>query len=318
MRINRRFIYWGIFLIAVGGVLVAADVQAIDTATFADALRRWPLALVAIGLGLVARRTPVGLPAGLLGAAIPGLLLGGGLAALPRLAVDCGSSSPTQTTVTQAGTFDGPAGVSVTTGCGTLVVDTAHGSGWNLQAGNTRGRTPLVDASARSLSVDAGGHTGLHWFDSGRDAWQVTLPTSRIDDLSLVVNAGEGTIGLTDADIGRLDLTTNAGKTSVDLSATSVESIVGTVNAGLLSIRLPGAANFEGTLQVNAGEIQLCVPSTLGLHIHHTGVLGAFSVHGQKQTGSDYVTAGPTSFRANLDITVNLGNVDIDPIGGCK
>ena len=318
MRVNRRFIYWGVFLIAIGGVLVAADAGALDSVTITDALRLWPLALVAIGLGLVVRRTPVGLPAGMMAAAIPGLLLGGGLAALPRIAADCGSTGSTTTTVTQSGTFDGPATVSVSAGCGALVVDTAHGGGWTLQAGNTRGRTPLVDQSARSLSVDAGGHTGLHWFDSGRDAWHLTLPTSRIDDLALVVNAGEGTIGLTDADIGTLDLTTNAGKTSVDLSAMSVESLVGKVNAGLLSIHLPGAANFDGTLQVNAGEIQLCVPSSLGLHVHHTGVLGGFSVNGQKQSGSDYVSNGLTSFRANLDITVNLGNVEIDPIGGCK
>ena len=80
MRINRRFLYWGAFLAALGGVLVAADLRNGDTAVIADALRFWPLAFVAIGLGLVLRRTRFSLPAGLLAAAVPGLVLGGSFA----------------------------------------------------------------------------------------------------------------------------------------------------------------------------------------------------------------------------------------------
>ena len=37
MRVNRRFLYWGVFLVAIGGVLVAADLSAADSATIADA-----------------------------------------------------------------------------------------------------------------------------------------------------------------------------------------------------------------------------------------------------------------------------------------
>ena len=55
MRINRRFLYWGAFLAALGSILVAADLRNGDTAVIADALRFWPLAFVAIGLGLVLR-----------------------------------------------------------------------------------------------------------------------------------------------------------------------------------------------------------------------------------------------------------------------
>ena len=47
MRVNRRFLYWGLVLVAIGGVLVASDLGAIDTATLADVLRLWPLAIVA-------------------------------------------------------------------------------------------------------------------------------------------------------------------------------------------------------------------------------------------------------------------------------
>lgn len=321
MRVNRRILYWGVFLVAVGGVLVAADVRAVDAATIADALRLWPLAIVAIGLGLVLRRTRFSLPGGMLAVAVPGLLLGGGFAVAPRIAVDCGAVGGASSSVaTHQGVFDGPARVSVATGCGALVVNTAPGGGWQIEAGNTANRTPVIDASPRSLSIDAGGHEGWHWFDRGRDTWRLTLPTTAIEDLAFVVNAGEGRIGLPGAEIGHLDLTTNAAKTTVDLSEASVASLSGTVNAGMLSFSLPATADVVGSMEVNAGALQVCVPSGLGLHVRHTGALSGVSVNGLRQTGTDWQSPDYASatHHADLNVKVHFGNVEINPIGGCK
>ena len=44
MRVKRPFLYPGIFLVALGGVFVAADAGAVDTAFLADVVRLWPLA----------------------------------------------------------------------------------------------------------------------------------------------------------------------------------------------------------------------------------------------------------------------------------
>jgi hypothetical protein len=320
MRVNRRFLGWGVFLVAVGGVLVVADLGAVDTATIADALRLWPLALVALGLGIALRRTRFSLPAGMLAAAVPGLVLGGAFAVAPRIAADCGVGVASQTVATRQGTFDGPARVSVTTGCGSLIVDTAQGSGWRLEAGDPGGRTPLIDASARSLSIGAAGHQGWHVFDAGRDAWRLTLPTSTIEDLSLTVNAGEGRIGLAGAQIGRLELTANAAQTTVDLTEASVSSLTGAVNAGRLTFRLPANADVTGTMEVNAGSLQVCTPSGLGLRVHRSGALSGISVNGLQQTGTDWQSVGYASatHHADLNVNVNLGSVEIDPIGGCK
>ena len=332
MRVNRRFLYWGVFLVTIGAVLVAADLHVVDAATIADALRLWPLAFVAIGLGLVLRRTRFSLPGGMVAVAVPGLLLGGGFALAPRIAVDCGAGTTSTTVATHQGVFDGPSRVSVTTGCGSLVVGTAPGAGWQLDAGSSNGRTPRIDASGRSLTVDAGSQQGWHFFfdsdapdggrlfDPGRDTWRLTLPTSEIEDLSLTVNAGEGRIDLPDAQIGHLDLTTNAAKTTVDLSRTAVASLSGTVNAGMLSFDLPAAANVVGSMEVNAGALQVCVPSGLGLRVHHTGALSGITANGRPQTGADWQSPDYASatYHADLNVNVNLGNVEIDPIGGCK
>jgi hypothetical protein len=332
MRVNRRFLYWGVFLVAIGGVLVAADLGAVDSTIILDALQLWPLALVAIGVGIVFRRTPFSVPGGMLAAAVPGLILGGGFALLPRIAVDCGAGSASSSVATHQGLFDGPARISVKTGCGNLVVGTAPGSGWQLEVDSAGSRTPTIEASATALSIDAGGYAGFRasfdsgdddgWrvFGAGRHSWQLTLPTTAIEDLSIVVNAGQGRIDLPDAQIGRLDLTTNAARATVDLSEATVESFSGTVNAGMLSFSLPANADLVGSIEVNAGALEVCAPSGLGLRVQHTGALSGVSVGALHVEGSDWVSPDYASalHRADLNVDVNLGNVEINPIGGCK
>lgn len=319
MRINRRLLYWGVFLATLGGVLVVADLGGLSAGSIADALRLWPLAIVAIGAGLVLRRTRFGLAGGMLAAAVPGLVIGGAFSVAPRLAVDCGAAGEPTTVASREGTFDGPARVTVTTACGTLDVTTAAGSRWELAAGNTSRQAPTIDATSRSLSIETGGHEGWHGLD-GRNAWRLTLPTTAIEELSLVVNAGEGTIDLPDAAIGGLDITTNAARTTVDLSQASVSSVTGTANAGALFISLPATSDITGSLKVNAAELRVCVPESLGVRLKHAGVLNGIRVNGLEQTGGAWQSANYTSaaHRADLTVNVNLGSVEINPIGGCR
>src|SRR5512147_2448219 len=175
MRVNRRFLYWGVFLVALGGVLVVADLAAVDSASIADTLRLWPVAIVAIGVGLILRRTRFSLAGGLVAAAVPGLLLGGAFAVAPHVSVDCGGRGEPTSVATTQGSFDGPATVSVTSGCGTLVVHTATGSGWAFTGGNTSDRQPIVHSTGDSLSIDSGATGGWRVFQSGRDRWNLTL-----------------------------------------------------------------------------------------------------------------------------------------------
>jgi hypothetical protein len=179
---------------------------------------------------------------------------------------------------------------------------------------------PTVHASGTSLSIDNSRRSGWHAFGAGRDVWRLTLPTSPIDVLSLVVNAGEGDIDLAGADLGRLDLTTNAGRTTVGLSEASVRTLSGTINAGMLSVVLPSTADVTGSMVINAGGLKVCTPSGVGLRIHHTGVLGATSINGQDQSGTDWQSPDYASaaHRSDLTITANFGNVEVNPIGGCK
>ena len=320
MRVNRGFLYGGVFLVAIGGVIVAVEAGLVDTARLTDALRLWPLAVVAIGAAIVLRRSELGLPTGVLAAAIPGLVLGGALAVAPRVATDCGVRGQSPSIATEQGSFGGPATVSLTGGCGTFTVRTSPGDEWQLTASNTAGRLPRIRSSAQSLSVETTGHEGSDFFDGGRDDWDVTLPASAMDAMSLEVLAGEGDVGLAGARIDRLTVTANASDIVVDATDAVVANLTGVVNVGSLSIRLPADGDLDGSLRIGAGELQVCTPPGVGLRLTTRGAANEVSVRGLDQNGTvwespDYALAGR---HADLRVNVNFGTVEIDPIGGCR
>jgi hypothetical protein len=90
MRVNRTLLYAGVFVVALGAGLLLAGRWQVTTNDLINILGLWPLAVIAVGIALVLRRTQLSLASGLLAAAIPGLLLGGVMALSPRLAVERG------------------------------------------------------------------------------------------------------------------------------------------------------------------------------------------------------------------------------------
>lgn len=90
MRVNRALLYAGVFVVALGAGLLLAGRWQLTTNDLIGVLGLWPLALIAVGLGIALRRTQLGLASGLVAAAVPGLVLGGVMALSPRLAVEHG------------------------------------------------------------------------------------------------------------------------------------------------------------------------------------------------------------------------------------
>jgi hypothetical protein len=319
MAINRRFLYVGLFLVALGGVLVAIDLAAIDSPTLGNALRLWPLALIAIGAGIVFRRSRYALVAGVLAAMMPGLVVGGGLAVAPRYSVDCAERGELVQTASRSGTFSAPAVVSVTTSCGSVRVSTVPGNVWQLTAASDAGRTPDVSGADDWLTIRSTGHEGWDWLDEGRDSWDLALPTSQIEQLNVAVNAGSANIALPDARIGTLSAGANGAEIVVDASRASLTELNGAVRFGLLSIHLP-SGDLSGAIRIDAGQLELCAPPGVGLHVDIAGSAREVHVAGLRYEGraweSDgYALAGA---RADLSVKVNFGAIEINPIGGCK
>ena len=125
MIVRRGFLYTGVFLIAAGGIVLLAQVGAIDTEAVIRALSLWPLAVIAIGVGLILRRTRARVPGGVVAAAAPGLMLGMMIVAVPDMpdfevwsgwsgwSTPCGEASREATVTERQGTFGAAASVDL-------------------------------------------------------------------------------------------------------------------------------------------------------------------------------------------------------------
>jgi hypothetical protein len=317
MTIRRKPLYVGVFLVTAGAVMLLAQGDGIDRAAVADALRLWPIAVVAIGVGLLVRHTPAALPAGMIAAAMPGLLLGGVVVAAPAISTDCALATP-GTSVTRDGTFAGTASVVLDLACGDVTVHVGSGNGWRVDAGFADGHAPSIDVTGDRLSVSSGGHRRLFGLGRG-DTWQVTLPGGNRLDLDTRVNAGEGHLDLAGARLGRLDVEVNAGDSFVDLTGATVERVTMHVNAAAGTIRLPATGILSGDLSANAGKLTVCAPAGLGLRVHGSASLGAINSTGLVHHGDVWESPGYASATSHADLTVSasVGSVDINPEGGC-
>jgi len=318
MAINRRFLYIGLFLVALGGVLVAVDLSTVDTSALAGALRLWPVALIAIGAGIVLRRSRYALVAGILASLIPGLVLGGGLAIAPQYASDCGTRGDVVSNVTDQGTLADGADVDVNVDCGSLVLDARTGTAWSLTSRTTGDRPPSVEATAEHLAVSSSG--GDNWLDAGREQLGLTLPTSRIANLNVQLAAGQSSLVLDGATIGHLDIVGNAADISVAANGAAVDAIDGKLEFGRLSVQLPQQGRYTGSFRVGAGELRICIPFFLGVHVDFSGSPRGVRINGLEADGSVWENEGyaTATNRADLNVRVNFGSVVINPIGGCK
>jgi hypothetical protein len=320
MRINRALLYAGTFLVAIGAVLVVVDQGLLATSTVSDALRFWPLAVIAIGAGLVLRHTQVSLGSGLLAAAVPGLLLGGTFAVAPRISGDCGVRNQPQTVMSRSGELGPDAHVSVTMNCGFLSVGTADGTGWHLDASYSGTHEPLLSGLDGNLTVRSSSDRAFDTLRAGRASWTLTLPRTDIGQLNLETNLAHAQVNLFEANIAHLALTTNAGDVRVDASGSRLQDVVAEVNLGVLSMDLSSLGDVHGSFEVNAGGIKVCAPPELGLRVVTHEVATQVNVGGLKQAASPWQSANYLSaeHRADLDISGSFGAVDINPIGGCK
>ena len=320
MRINRRFLNPGVFLVALGSVLVVADLNLVDAAILTDAARLWPLAIVAIGAGIVLRRTKFSLGGGMVAAALPGLVLGGAFTALPRLPTDCASLADAAPIVTEQGTFSSSASVSLTTSCGALTVTTAAGDAWSFEASSTVNRQPVIEATAASLSIDTGAHDGWPPIDAGRSAWNLTIPTRELSELELATFTGQSHVDLTDANIRRLALTANAADVTLDASRAAIDELSVVINVGAVAIDLPASSDLTGSLRVGGGELKVCAPPELGLRVTARGQPREVTVEDVDDDVADWQSENYVSatHRADLRVSANFGAVKINPIGGCK
>jgi hypothetical protein len=326
MRIDTRFLNWGVFFIIAGAIPLAVNQGAIDASTVAGWWRLWPLIIIGWGVGLLLRRTSLDFLGGLLIAAVFGVMVGGIFGAGTSLHlgdIACGDGTKGGTAFpARNGSFASGGRVDLEFRCGQLDVATGTGTGWSVSGTSHDGAAPTVDASGDRLSVRARDR-GVSFFPFGDtgESWQVTVPPST-SELSVTMNAGAGHLVLAGSSTTDLSSTVNAGDLKIDLSGTPLRSISMTVNAGAGTIDLP-AADVNGSFTVNAGSIAFCVPQGVGLRLT-TGdnITGGnnFADRGLTKSGNTWQSAdwATAANRISLSTTANLGSMTLDPEEGCK
>ncbi len=328
MAIDRRFLNWGIFFVALGGVPLLVQQGVVSHAMAAEAWKLWPLIIVGIGIGILLRRTPAAFAGGLMVAVTFGLVFGGLLASGPDLRgiSGCGDPNGNAATVTSqgTGTFPGTGTARIEMDCGVLDIATQPGNTWTFQGLDPQGGTPILTQGRASFDLAAPARSEAFWNAGGtyNRRWRVILPSDPSIDLTVGVNAGSGQLVLANAHLSRLDGRFNAADVHVNLLTAALSDLRVSVNAGAAHLVLPATSSVSGTLRVNAGSLDLCVPPSSGIRLRVSGTFAStdFASAGLVRAGDTWTSPNFSSApnRIDLQLDANLASIDLNPTGGCQ
>jgi hypothetical protein len=323
VHVNRGLLGWGVFFIVAGSIPVLVQAGVLDPQAVRQVWQLWPLILIGIGLGLILQRTRAGVIGGLIVSATFGILVGGwfavGFAPGAGLAAcGVGGSDPGTPFPTERGTLNPVASVSLDLSCGDAVIATAPGDAWSIDGTSDDGIPPDV-SNGGNLRVEAPRGSGISF---GRNSsWQVTLPSDVTVDLDLSASAGSLRAVLAPMQVTSLSASVNAGSSVLDLKDTQgLTRIDVSANAGSLGLTLPFPSGpMTGSISANAGTISLCVPTEVPMRITASSALGSnnFSDAGMTKDGDTWTRPGRSDGSIDLDVSANLGTVNLNPDDGC-
>lgn len=329
MSVDRRLLNWGVFLVLLGGIPLAVAQGWIPSDAVARAWELWPLILIGAGIGLILSRTPFRAIGGIIVAGTFGVILGGilavGFGGIGIGNLGCGSAPPDAPQVLgETGTFEGGSGrVVVAANCAAVTVAATSGASWGVDVRGTESARPTVRQTADGLEVRSPEGPVVFPFDARRSTWRIDLGTDPRLDLDVSLNAGEATLDMRGATIGRLGFEGNAiGNTRLDLSAATVDRLDVSVNAADLDLLLP-ASSLQGDVEGNAASVQICAPAGVGLRFVVDDNITAsnnFGEQGLVERGNawespDYATAAT---RIELGTVGAAVSYDLNPEDGCR
>ncbi len=319
MQINRGLVFWGVALITAGVVALLIQAELIPTDAARQAWRLWPMVLIAIGLSVIASRTPFAAAAVLLAGIVAGGLAGSFVAGGPDgLSIGCGGE-PTER-ATNDGTFGSSAEVRLDLDCGDMDVSTQAGTAWAVDARHGSDAVPQITSTESSLQVRAEGASFIG-FSQGRQAWDVTLPTDISMRITIDANAASSRLDLSEADLARLAIDANAGSVTLDLSGADARDLVIDANAGSVSITTDASTRTEGSVEMNAGSLELCAPDEAFVAITLEDTNPSFSHNMDNarldRDGDTWSTqGGEPDIRLRID--GNAASFTFNPEDGCR
>lgn len=324
MRIDRRLLGWGAFLVIAGAVPLAIRAGIVQRDLVEGWPALWPLLLVGAGLGLILRGTPVHILGGAISTATAGVMLGGllatGFAGFPTFGA-CGTGSGGNAFGDRTGTLTDGGSMSIEFNCGVLHVRALDGDAWTFSGRGPTNRAPTVNQTLDGVRLSTPNETGFMVGDAS-STWDVGVPRAPSVGVTVTLNAGDGTIDLTGATVGSTNLTVNAGSLKVNLAAAAkATNVHATVNAGSASISLPAALEVAN-LSMNAGSMTVCIPADAKIRVAWSGGLASNNLDslGYVKLGEN-AWASPgvdyTSTATDLDVSANAGSFTLVIGGSC-
>jgi hypothetical protein len=318
--VRRGFLNWGIFLICLGAVPLAMQLNVFDREVAASLLRLWPLILIGIGLGVMLRFSRAAALGGIVVAATFGLLFGALFATgFPSFAAACAGDG-NGTPVTRSGTATGSLELNVELTCGEMTVGRAPGGTWSVDV-TAGSETPTIESTGSLLRLRS--VTNARWlFDTDtRETWHVTVPTEATLSGNITANAARIVATLGSGPVGAINATYNAAEGLLDLTGASAATLNGTLNASTIGVILP-RGSFIANVTINASTLNLCSAADTGLRITYDDTLSShnFASAGLTQSGKTWQSAnyGTAAVRAELRISANVSTTTLNPAGGCQ
>jgi hypothetical protein len=268
MRIDTRFIGFGLFFLVFGVTLLAVQQGWIPDELIERAWQLWPLLLIGAGVSILLsgrRAAEIGglVISATLGVMAAGLVSGGGI----PFSGCGGDASGGAAFERQSGELRSPARVEVEFNCGDLAVGMAEGSTWALAGTTDEGVVPDIEVAPDGVRIESSTGRGVFGIADARALWTLDLPAEPTIELDVAVNAGAGSMVLGDGRLGNVQAAANAGSIRVDLRDVVEVGIVNvSVNAGSAVVWLPELA-VEGEVSANAGSATICAPDGIGLRL---------------------------------------------------
>jgi hypothetical protein len=325
VRIDRRLLGWGLFLIIVGAIPLLVRGGYLDRGLIEDWPSLWPLLLIGWGIGLVLRRTPGELLGSAISVTVLGVMVGGliatGFGGFPSFGA-CGDGTNATSFASRSGTLSDGGRVNVEFSCGTLTVEAVDGSDWSISGRGPDGEGPEIVADPGRVQIKPRDDEFRGFIDDS-STWDIGVPRTPRLDIGITLNAGDGKIDLAGADLGNLSTTLNAGSLDFKLAAaTALGSVNGTVNAGSATFDLPGSVT-DANLTLNAGSITVCLPAGTPVNVRWNGALGSnnFDSAGLAKIDDQHWMSGglnPASDpHLELRVSANAGSFTLDRGGSC-
>jgi hypothetical protein len=216
----------------------------------------------------------------------------------------------------------GPVSVEIDIGAGEL--DVSGGSDELLEATftyNVEELNPEATYSNGKLvvrhdDVKEGIGTFLD-LDDYRNEWDLRLNEDVPMDISINLGAGRTTLDLGSLALSELDINAGAGDIELDLSdSQSLNRLDFNMGAGELTLDLTGdwQDDLDAAIKGGVGEINLKLPSGVGVRIVVDTGIGGVDISGLTKDGDTYTNDayGDSEVTLRIDIDGGIGQINLD------